>query len=107
MSRGRWRDHVTAALAAVVLLASTAVPARAAEPGLSVSNAKLARALHCQPQVRDARRTRGILVAGAGLTGRESCLDGANTALALRAAGHPSCYVDCPAYTTGDIQTSV
>src|SRR3954462_15706906 len=118
MTARRWTHSATAALAALAALAVTAAPAgvrRAApagpagpaEPALSASKAKLARALHCQPQVRDARRPPVMLVTGTGFTGREVWIDAGNAAAALRPAGHPACYVDFPSYTTADVQTSV
>src|SRR4051812_26813469 len=107
MTARRWTHSATAALAALAALAVTAVPAGAAEPALSASKAKLARALHCQPQVRDARRPPVMLVTGTGFTGREVWIDAGNAAAALRTAGHPACYVDFPSYTTADVQTSV
>ena len=99
--------HCALALAMTLSLTwAWTAPAHAAEPRLDVSTHTLARALHCQPQVRNSRREPLMLVTGTGFSGSETWGSGTDTALLVH-SGHPSCFVDFPDYTTADIQTSV
>jgi hypothetical protein len=77
-------------------------PSTAAEPRLRVPQADLAAALRCQPDVRRARRPIVLLVTGTGVTGTEAWRGAPQRILAR--AGHLSCYVNFPAFTTGDMQ---
>jgi hypothetical protein len=70
-----------------------------------VSAAKLRASLHCQTSVRDASRTPILLVTGTGIDGSEAWPTGLQRS--LTAAGRPSCFVDFPEHTTGDMQVSV
>lgn len=106
MQTCRWRVTVVAAVALMAVLA-VAAPALAREPRLTVPASKLKAALHCQPQVREAKATPVLLVTGTGFTGQEGWVEAGNGVEAMRAAGHPNCYIDFPNYTTGDVQTSV
>jgi triacylglycerol lipase len=92
---------VVSGLAALVL----AGPA-AADPALRVSKRKLNRALHCQPQVRNARTEPVLLVTGTGAKGTDNWTSGPDFQATLRRAGHPSCYLNFPRFTTGDIKTA-
>jgi triacylglycerol lipase len=89
------------ALAALVL----AAPA-AGDPALGVPKRKLSRALHCQPQVRNARAEPVLLLTGTGAVGSENWTLGPNFRATLLRAGHSSCYLNFPDFTTGDIQTA-
>jgi hypothetical protein len=94
---------------ALVALAATAPQALAAsgggEPRIGVPAATLRAALHCQPSIRDAKRTPVLLVTGTGVDGAEAWPGGLQ--LTLNAAQRPSCYVEFPEHTTADIQVSV
>jgi triacylglycerol lipase len=89
-------------LVAAGLVLLLAAPARAAEPGLRTPKAKLAAALHCQDAVTRAGAEPVLLVTGTGVDG--SAAWPLVTQPALTAAGHPSCYLDFPRHTTGDMQ---
>jgi triacylglycerol lipase len=92
---------VLAGLAALVL----AVPA-AADPALRVPKRKLNRALHCHPQVRDARTEPVLLLTGTGAKGTDTWASEPDFQATLRGARHPSCYLNFPRFTTGDMRTA-
>ena len=75
---------------------------RSSEPVLGTSRARLAAALHCQPGVTEARAAPVLLVTGGGTDG--SVVWPPVTQPALAAARHPSCYLEFPQHTTGDVQ---
>ncbi len=92
----------------LLALGATASPALAGsggEPRIDVPAAKLRASLHCQPAVRDAKRTPVLLVTGTGVDGAEAWPAGLQ--VSLTAGGRPSCYVEFPQHTTADIQVSV
>src|SRR4051794_37694035 len=90
-------------IACVVALAW--VPAAgAAEPKLTVSQARLAAALKCTAGVTHAKRTPLMIVTGTGASGDEAY---ALAKPALDVAGTPVCWVNFPNHTTADIQVSV
>jgi hypothetical protein len=93
---------VRALLATAGLWLLLAAPAAAAEPPLRTPRAKLAAALHCQPAVTHAKAQPVLLVTGTGVDG--STAWPLATQPALTAAGHPSCFLDFPQHTTGDMQ---
>jgi hypothetical protein len=93
----------TAVAAALCMLAGAA-PAAAADPPLTVPEAKLAAAPHCHGKLRGAKRQPIMLVTGTGATGDEAYAIGKG---AFDAYGHPVCTVNYPAFTTADIQVSV
>jgi hypothetical protein len=94
-----------AALGIVAWSLAFAASAPALEPQLGVSAAKLRASLFCQESVTDASRTPVLLVTGTGLDGSEVYPDGLQHSLVR--AGVPSCFVDFPQHTTGDIQVAV
>jgi hypothetical protein len=99
--RIRWLAPV---LAAAIALA--AVPAAfAREPRITVPSSRLQSALFCQQSVTHARRTPVLLVTGTGIDGSEAWPPGLQ--VSLTRAGIPSCYVNFPHHTTGDIQIAV
>jgi hypothetical protein len=61
--------------------------------------------LFCQESATNAARTPVLLVTGTGVDGSEAWPDGLQ--LSLTRAGVPSCYVNFPQHTTGDIQVAV
>jgi hypothetical protein len=79
--------------------------ALAREPRLAVGPSKLRSSLFCQESVTNAARTPVLLVTGTGVDGSEAWPDGLQVSL-IR-AGVPSCYVNFPQRTTGDIQVAV
>src|SRR4051794_5658319 len=87
-------------IAGIALLA--AAPA-SAEPQLTVPQAKLAAAFHCNGKIRNATKEPILLSTGTGATGGELY---ASLKPVLDRYGHPSCYVDFPDYTTADVQIS-
>lgn len=93
-----------ALLAAAGLVLLLAAPAAAAEPALRTPRAKLAAALHCQPAVERARAEPVLLVTGTGIDGSASWA--LVTQPELTAAAHPSCFLDFPQHTTGDMQVA-
>src|SRR4051812_1862962 len=100
-----WRRLAVLCGAAGLALAAVApASAKRAEPKLDVPAAKLRRALPCRKAVPHAKRTPVLLVTGTGVDGREAWRDTLQRSLA--AAGRPTCYVDFPQHTTGDIQVS-
>jgi triacylglycerol lipase len=92
--------------ALVVLLALIVGQPAAAEPRLTVPKQRLARALHCQPDVRKADRTPVMLVTATGIPGEVAWTAGPEFQDLLLRAGHPSCYVDLPFAALGDIQVA-
>lgn len=90
-------------LAALTVLAA-APAAHAAEPKLTVPQAKLAAALTCTEGVENATRTPLMLVTGTGASGDEAYAIGKP---AFDHDGTPVCYVNFPNFTTADIQVSV
>lgn len=93
-----------ALLLAVALVLVVAAPASAADPPLTVSNAKLDRALVCKGKLQRAGPQPIMLVTGTGASGDEAYLIGKP---ALDNYGHPVCVVNFPYFTTGDIQIAV
>src|SRR4051794_33929021 len=89
---------------ASILVLGWAPAARAAEPQLTVSQARLAAALKCTSGVSHAKRTPLMIVTGTGASGDEAY---ALAKPALDAAGVPACRVNFPNHTTADIQVSV
>jgi triacylglycerol lipase len=87
--------------------AGLATGAGAAEPSLTVPPQKLRAALHCDRHVGDSRRAPVLLVTGTGFSGTEVWTGAGGVRSALREAGHASCHVDFPRFTTVDIQVSV
>ena len=98
---------LTAAVAAVVPSPASAQNARRAEQRLGVPASRLQAALHCQPEVRRSRTRTVMLVTGTGFSGTEAWTGTGGFQEALLKAGHPSCYVDFPDLTTGDMQVAV
>ena len=90
------------ALSALGALSSTAL---AREPRLVVNPDKLRSSLFCQESVTNAARTPVLLVTGTGVDGSEAWPAGLQ--LSLTRAGVPSCFVNFPQHTTGDIQVAV
>lgn len=90
------------ALCALGALSPTAL---AREPRLNVSPKKLRSSLFCQESVTNAARTPVLLVTGTGVDGSEAWPAGLQRSLTR--AGVPSCYVNFPQHTTGDIQVAV
>jgi hypothetical protein len=76
----------------------------ASGPTLTVPESELAAALTCPIDPTDATRTPLMLVTGTGGLGDETYQF---MQPAFEAYGHPVCYVNFPAFTTGDIQRSV
>jgi triacylglycerol lipase len=110
------RRHLVAATLALAAVAAAnaagATPAsaqgkRAAEQRLGVPLARLQAALHCQPEVRRSRSRTVMLVTGTGFTGGEAWSGAGGFQETLLKVGHPSCYVDFPDFTTGDMQVAV
>jgi hypothetical protein len=95
---------VLAAVAAAALVPGAAVAKKPRDPRLDVPAAKLRSSLHCQRAVRNARRTPILLVTGTGVDGTEAWPG--SLQLSLTRAGYPSCYVNFPQHTTGDIQVA-
>jgi hypothetical protein len=89
-----------ATLAAVLIVGSTA----SAEPPQTVSDALLAAALHCQGGLLRARTEPVLLLPGTGSDGAYLWPSGFQRE--LRAARVPSCYLNLPDHTNGDMQTS-
>ena len=102
-------DRVVAAFVGVALAASACgseperSPPTSSEPAFRTSRATLDAALHCGPGVTDARAAPVLLLTGGGTDGSVVWPPVQPT---LAAAGHPSCYVDFPQHTTGDLQTA-
>jgi hypothetical protein len=97
----------TAAGAAVATSPASAADTPRKEQRLGVPTARLQAALHCQPEVRRSRTRTVMLVTGTAFTGGEAWSGGGGFQEALLKAGHPSCYVDFPEFTTGDMQVAV
>jgi hypothetical protein len=97
------------ALLAVAGVAAAGVSAADAkprpDPRIDVPTAKLRASLHCQSAVRHARRTPILLVTGTGVDGSEAWPAGLQPTLTV-VARRPSCYVNFPQHTTGDIQVA-
>ena len=94
---------VVAACAGQVILPTPTATAR--EPRLDVGAKALRSSLTCQKSVTRARRTPVLLVTGTGVDGGEAWPQALQ--VSLTRAGIPSCYVDFPQHTTGDIQVAV
>ena len=90
---------------AVCALAVLPPTVLAGEPRLIVSPSKLRSSLFCQESVTNTSRTPVLLVTGTGVDGSEAWPDGLQVSLVR--AGVPSCYVNFPQHTTGDIQIAV
>src|SRR4051812_46057155 len=73
-----------------------------AEPVYRTSRATLAPALHCQPSLKQTRAAPVLLITGGGTD--DSIVWPPVAQPALAAAGHPTCYIDFPQHTTGDVQ---
>jgi hypothetical protein len=86
-----------------VLLAFAVVPASAAaaDPPLTVPAAKLAASLKCAGTLKGAAKQPLMLVTGTGASGDEAYAIGKG---AFEAWGAPVCWVNFPAFTTGDVQ---
>jgi hypothetical protein len=82
---------VLAGLAALVL----AVPA-AADPALRVPKRKLNRALHCHPQVRDARTEPVLLLTGTGAKGTDTWASEPDFQATLRGGPPPELLSELP-----------
>ena len=91
-------------LALAAVAPGAAAAAGSAEPKLDVPPAKLRASLHCQSAVQNAKRTPILLVTGTGVDGHEAWPLGLQASLTL--AHRPSCYLDFPEHTTGDIQVA-
>jgi hypothetical protein len=94
----------SSAFAVAICVLAAAAPAAAADPPLTVPNAKLDAALHCHGKLQGAKRQPIMLVTGTGATGDEAYAIGKG---AFDAFGHPVCTVNYPDFTTADIQVSV
>ena len=93
------------ALTLVVLAAlAFAGPAAAADPPLTVAPAKLAAALKCSGDLKGSPKQPLMLVTGTGASGDEAYAIGKG---AFDAWGAPVCWVNFPAFTTGDVQIAV
>lgn len=92
-------------LVVAILITLGAGAAQAKEPRIDVAPGKLRASLHCQKAVRDAKRTPILLVTGTGVDGSEAWPAGLQPTL-LTIAKRPSCYVNFPEHTTGDIQVA-
>jgi triacylglycerol lipase len=90
------------AVCALTVLPPTVV---AREPRLTVSPSKLRSSLFCQESINNASRAPVLLVTGTGVDGSEAWPNGLQ--LSLVRAGVPSCYMNFPQHTTGDIQIAV
>jgi len=95
-----------AVLTAAACLTFSAAPAAAkySGPKLLTPRADLAAAFHCPIDPAGSKKTPVMFVTGTGATGQQGYLIGQG---AFEAAGHPTCYVDFPDFTTADIQVSV
>src|SRR3954452_8865445 len=93
--------RIALVIAGAALLA--AAPASAAEPQLTVPQADLAAAFHCNGKINHATKEPILLSTGTGATGGELY---ASLKPVLDRYGHPSCYVDYPDYTPADVQIS-
>jgi hypothetical protein len=102
--RGTATTRLAAAALALLLLGVLAGPATAApaEPPIGVSKSKLAASLHCPIKIA-GKKVPVMVVTGTGYTGAEAYAIGKG---ALEKYGHPTCYVDFPFRTTGDIQVA-
>ena len=99
----RARRLVLVILAAAGLFVVSSVWAR--EPRITVPLSRLRSALFCQQSVMHARRAPVLLVTGTGVDGSEVWPQGLQ--VSLTRAGIPSCYVNFPHHTAGDIQIAV
>ncbi len=88
-------------LAALAALAVAPATAAAADPPLTVSKAKLAASLKCSGTLEGAVKQPLMLVTGTGASGDEAYAIGKG---AFDAWGAPVCWVNFPAFTTGDVQ---
>ncbi len=92
-------------IAAVALCLACAAPAAASGPRLTVSKSKLKASLKCPiPPSAYSDAAPVMFVTGTGASGDQGYLIGQG---AFEASGHPVCYVNFPAFTTGDIQKAV
>ena len=92
-------------LVAVISLVSVLATAPAsADPSQTVPTPQLSSALHCQGEVSRAGQA-VLLVPGTGSDG--SYLFPRGFQVELSASGVPSCYLDIPGHTLGDMQVSV
>jgi triacylglycerol lipase len=91
-----------------LLLATPVAPAgahgKAKEPKLTVSKRDLRAALHCQRGALRPNARPVLLVTGTGINGSEVWTTGLQDS--LTASGHPSCYIDFPDHTLGDMQVA-
>jgi triacylglycerol lipase len=94
----------SSAIAVAICALAGAAPAAAADPPLTVPQAKLDAALHCHGKLHEAKRQPIVLVTGTGATGDEAYAIGKGAFDAYR---HPVCTVEFPAFTSADIQVSV
>jgi hypothetical protein len=99
----RARRMVLVVLATFGLVAVSSAWAR--EPPLSVPLSRLRAALFCQQSVMHATRPPVLLVTGTGIDGSEVWPQGLQ--VSLTRAGIPSCYLNFPHHTTGDMQIAV
>ena len=91
-------------LSAFVSLAVMPAAAAAGDPPLTVSPAKLAASLKCEGKLERSTKQPLMLVTGTGASGDEAHLIGKG---AFDAYGAPVCWVNFPAFTTGDVQIAV
>lgn len=90
---------------ATVLAAVLAAPAAASGPPLTVPKSKLRAAFKCPiPASAYSDAAPVMFVTGTGASGDQGYLIGQD---GFEASGHPVCYMNFPAFTTGDIQTAV
>ena len=88
---------------ALTIAACAVLPASAlgADPPLTVSKSALAASLKCAGTLKGAAKQPLMLVTGTGASGDEAYAIGKG---AFDAWGAPVCWVNFPAFTTGDIQ---
>lgn len=100
---GRITLFIWAVLTVIVAMAAT-VPSASAGPLPTVPEQSLRRALHCDHQLSGARHKPVLLLPGTGSQG--SYLYPTGFQVDLSAERVPSCYLDPPFDTTGDMQVS-
>ena len=93
--------RLPALLAVLACLAVVPASAAAADPPLTVPKAALAASLKCAGTLKGAAKQPLMLVTGTGASGDEAYAIGKG---AFDAWGAPVCWVNFPAFTTGDVQ---
>ncbi len=93
--------RIPALVLTLAVLAAVPATAAAADPPLTVSKAALAASLKCAGTLKGAAKQPLMLVTGTGASGDEAYAIGK---AAFDTWGAPVCWVNFPAFTTGDIQ---